>query len=210
LEQNLIAIINDKDSGNIRSVYNAVYTLGYDAEVINYNELTDHYSHVIIPGVGSFQSALKTGSLAQIKEKVNKFSETGKPVLGICLGMQLFSDWGEEGEGSDGLGLISGKVLRIPQSQELLLPHVGWNTVNLIKSHPIFEGVKSGVDFYFVHSYHFVCQNSNHVYGQTDYGKKFTSVVARDNIIGLQFHPEKSQGNGLKLIENFCDWNGLC
>ena len=206
----MIAIIDDNETGNIRSVFNAVYSLGYDAEIIKYEELSDKYSHLIIPGVGSYQSALRSTNLSRIKDKIQNYSNSGFPVLGICLGMQLFADWGEEGGGSDGLSLIPGKVKKLPQSNNLLLPHVGWNTVNFVKNHPIFKGVKTGVDCYFVHSYHFICNNNNHLYGYTNYGEDFASIVARDNIIGLQFHPEKSQSNGLKLIDNFCNWDGLC
>ncbi len=206
----MIAIINDADKGNIRSVFNAVYSMGYDAEIIGYEELSDKYSHLIIPGVGSYKSALNRSNLSQIKNKVHIFANSGRPVLGICLGMHLFADWGEEGGGSEGLGLISGDVKKLPQSNDLLLPHVGWNTINFVKSHPIFEGVKTGIDFYFVHSYHFICKNKDHLYGYTNYGEDFTSIIGSDNIIGLQFHPEKSQSNGLKLIDNFCNWDGLC
>lgn len=205
----MIAIINDTDSSNIRSIYNAVYTLGYDAEVIKYEELSDKYSHLIIPGVGSYQSALNK-NLSQTKEKIHNYAKSGRPILGICLGMQLFANWGEEGGGANGLGLISGEVLKLPQDNGLLLPHVGWNTVNFVKSHPIFKGVKDNVDFYFVHSYHFICENNANIYGYTDYGEDFVSIIGRDNIIGLQFHPEKSQSNGLKLIDNFCNWDGEC
>jgi len=206
----LIAIINDAGKGNIRSVFNAVYSMGFDAEIIKYEELSDKFSHLIIPGVGSYKSALKSNNLSQIKQKVHNFANSGRPVLGICLGMHLFADWGEEGGGSEGLGLISGKVKKLSQINDLILPHVGWNTINFAKSHPIFEGVKSGVDFYFVHSYHFICNNNNHLYGYTNYGEDFTSIIGNNNIVGLQFHPEKSQNNGLKLIENFCNWDGLC
>ena len=128
--------------------------------------------------------------------------------MGICLGMQLLSDWGEEGGGSAGLGLISGEAKRMPEERDLLLPHVGWNTVEFVKNHPVFQGVKNGIDCYFVHSYHFVCKSDEHVYGRSSYGRDFVSVVGRDNVLGFQFHPEKSQKNGLQLIENFCDWDG--
>ena len=184
--------------------------MGHDAEVIKYEELSDKYSHLIVPGVGSYKNALKNNNLSQAKEKVKQFLSTGRPMLGICLGMQLLSDWGEEHGGSEGLGLIPGKVIKLPQSDNLLLPHVGWNNVNFTKDHPVFDSVKTGIDCYFVHSYHFACSNNDHIYGHTNYGRNFTSIVARDNIIGLQFHPEKSQGNGLKLINNFCNWDGLC
>jgi len=205
----MIAIL-DVNIGNLRSVYNAVDIMGYDAQVITYDELSEKYSHLIIPGVGSFQRALQNDKVGQVKSEIYNFAGSGRPVLGICLGMQLLADWGEEGGGSAGLGLVSGHVNRLSESEKILLPHVGWNTVNIIKSHPVLSGVKNKFDCYFVHSYHFVCNNDEDIYGHSNYGNDFVSIVGHNNIIGFQFHPEKSQSNGLKLIENFCNWNGLC
>ena len=200
--------ILDTQMCNLRSVYQAVDAMGYDTEIVTDLALSDKYSHLIIPGVGSFQQVMRADNVAAVKEETRKFAGSGRPVLGICLGMHLLSDWGEEGGGSAGLELVPGRVERL--SVDMLLPHVGWNTVNFVKDHPVFQGVKNGVDCYFVHSYHFACESSEHVYGRSNYGMDFASIVGLDNVLGFQFHPEKSQNNGLKLIENFCRWNGSC
>ncbi len=203
----MIAIL-DANTGNLRSVFNAVDAMGYDAEIVTHIEISDKHSHLIIPGVGSFQRVMRDEKMVAVKEKIKNFANNGRPILGICLGMQLLSDWGEEGGGSAGLGLISGEAKRMPEERDLLLPHVGWNTVEFVKNHPVFQGVKNGIDCYFVHSYHFVCNSDGHIYARSNYGTDFVSVIGRDNVLGFQFHPEKSQKNGLKLIENFCDWDG--
>ena len=200
--------ILDTQMCNLRSVYQAVDAMGYDTEIVTDLALSDKYSHLIIPGVGSFQQVMRAENVGAVKEETRKFADSGRPVLGICLGMHLLSDWGEEGGGSAGLELVPGRVERL--SVDMLLPHVGWNTVNFVKDHPVFQGVKNGIDCYFVHSYHFACESSEHVYGRSNYGTDFVSIVGLDNVLGFQFHPEKSQNNGLKLIENFCRWNGSC
>ena len=127
-----------------------------------------------------------------------------------CLGMQLMADYGEEGTGADGLCLIPGKVIKIPSENNLILPHMGWNTINFTTNHPIFKNVKNNIDCYFVHSYHFVPKDKKHILSKTHYGIDFASVIGNKNLIGFQFHPEKSQKNGLKLLENFCNWDGEC
>ena len=203
----MIAIL-DANIGNLRSVFNAVNTLGYKAEIVTHAKLSDQYSHLIIPGVGSFQRVMRDEKVDMVKEQIQNFVNSDRPVLGICLGMHLLADWGEEGGGSAGLGLISGRVEKMSGGKNLLLPHVGWNTVDFVKDHPVFRDIKNGIDCYFVHSYHFVCDNDNHVYGRSSYGKEFASIVGRNNVLGFQFHPEKSQKNGLKLIKNFCEWSG--
>ena len=203
----MIAIL-DANTGNLRSVFNAVDAMGYDAEIVTHIEISDKHSHLIIPGVGSFQGAMCDEKMVAVKEKIKTFANNGRPILGICLGMQLLSDWGEEGGGSAGLGLISGEAKRMPEEKDLILPHVGWNTVDFVKNHPVFQGVKNGIDCYFVHSYHFVSSSVRNIYARSNYGTDFVSVIGRDNVLGFQFHPEKSQKNGLKLIENFCDWDG--
>jgi len=205
----MIAIL-DIDMGNLRSVFNAVDVMGYDAEIVAYDELSDKYTHLIIPGVGSFQYAVRDNDINAIKREVYDFYSSGRPILGICLGMQLLADWGEEGGGACGLSLIPGQVRKLPEGKDILLPHIGWNTVNIVKDHPVLRGIKKGIDCYFVHSYHFVCDNDKNIYGNSSYCIDFTSIIGYNNIIGVQFHPEKSQGNGLKLIENFCNWNGKC
>jgi glutamine amidotransferase len=204
----MIALL-DTGIGNLFSIFNAVDAAGYDVEVVSSIDTIENYSHLIIPGVGSFQEAFQGNSINILKRSILHFADSGKPVLGICLGMQLLADWGEEGGGTSGLGLIPGKVLRIPESEDILLPHVGWNSIRFTNNHPILHGIKDGIDCYFVHSYYFDCSDI-YIYGYSNYEVDFASIVGTNNIVGLQFHPEKSQANGLKMIENFCNWDGLC
>lgn len=132
----------------------------------------------------------------------------GKPFLGICVGMQLLADVGREHEETQGLGWISGVVEAIiPSDNTLKIPHMGWNNLDIKEtSHPLLEGLKSGDHAYFVHSYMYKCQNRDHVLAEVDYGGPVTAIIGRDNIAGTQFHPEKSQQTGLRLIENFIKW----
>src|SRR5262249_28995647 len=139
------------------------------------------------------------------------FARTGKPVLGICLGMQLLSAIGDEGGPRTGLAMIAGRVTRFDSSRVPAVPHVGWNELRLSRPHPVFKNVKSGRDFYYGHSYHFVCDDTSDQLGVVEYGgSDYTAVVSRENVLGFQFHPEKSQANGLRLLESFCDWDGWC
>ena len=202
--------ILDLGIGNLGSVLNSLNFIGIKSKLISYNEINKNFTHLIIPGVGSFPTAMQKKDKTLIKDKILEFFESERPMLGICLGMQLFSDYGSEGEGAEGFGLISGQVNQLSRKNNLVLPHVGWNSVKFVKKHPIFEGIKNEIDCYFVHSYHFEVKEKNHSLGETLYGDNFTSIVGKKNLIGFQFHPEKSQKNGLRLLKNFCDWDGKC
>ncbi len=205
----MIGVLN-VNMGNLRSVHNALDTLGYDVNIVADAGGFDDLSHLIIPGVGSYFTAMQTIESTGVKDSICRFAHSGRPVLGICLGMQLLSSEGHEGGGAEGLDLIAGQVEKFKLPEHLFIPHVGWNTINFEIEHPVFHKIKNGIDCYFVHSFHFVCKDDSNCYGTTDYGMDFTSIVGRDNILGFQFHPEKSQTNGLKLLENFCDWDGQC
>ena len=200
----------DVDIGNLRSITNAVYAVGYEFAVIDRSSGLDDVTHLIIPGVGSYAQAMCHIGERELKNPIRKFAASGRPVLGICLGMQLLSDTGEEGGPSSGLELISGRTTRLTAVAGLRLPHMGWNTVIFRTKHPVFGRLRDGADFYFVHSYHLQCRESSAVAGETEYGRLFTSIAGRGNVLGFQFHPEKSQTNGLRLIENFCGWDGQC
>lgn len=141
---------------------------------------------------------------------IRDFASRGHPVLGICLGMQVLGDAGSEGGYTLGLGLIDGEVRRMKPTAGLPLPHIGWNNVLEINKHPLLEGVRPGVDFYFVNSYCFSTSNKKNIILETEYGECFPAMIAKENVVGMQFHPEKSQGNGLRLIDNFCIWDGTC
>lgn len=202
--------ILDIGMGNLRSVQNAVYQIGFDPVIVNAAANFDDLSHLILPGVGNFSAAVPEIEARQLKQPILDFVASGRPLLGTCLGMQLLMGVGEEGGANPGLGLIAGKVARLKTGEGLRVPHVGWNILNVAGQHPIFQSIKSGRDFYFVHSYAAVCDKDSDVLATTEYGGAVTAVIGRANVVGVQFHPEKSQVNGLRLIENFCRWNGKC
>jgi glutamine amidotransferase len=167
---------------------------------------------VILPGVGAFSDCMR--GLSEIAGMAEALDETvcgnARPFLGICVGMQLMAERGLEHGGGDGLGWINGEVRQIePVAQSLKIPHMGWNTVNIVNEHPLWDGIETGDDglhAYFVHSYHFVASDKTCVSATTNYGGPVTAMVARDNMAGVQFHPEKSQKLGLRLLANFICW----
>jgi glutamine amidotransferase len=202
--------ILDLGMGNLRSLSNAIQHNGFDVQVTEDRTPFDDFTHLIIPGVGHFRAAMASVTERQLRPHIRAFAATGKPVLGVCLGMQLLSSTGTEGGESEGLGLIAGTVRRLERSPEYRIPHVGWNSLSLKRPHPVYEGLKPDRDFYFVHSFAVVCDREEDVLGETDYGGPVTAAVGHANVVGFQFHPEKSESNGLKLLENFCLWDGRC
>lgn len=201
--------ILDIGMGNLRSVQNAVYQNGFDPVVVSAAANFDDLTHLILPGVGNFSAAVPEIESRQLRQPILDFVASRRPLLGTCLGMQLLMSESEEGGADAGLGLIDGKVTRL-SGEGLRVPHVGWNILNMTQPHPVFQNIKSGRDFYFVHSYAAVCEHEADLLGTTEYGGPVTAVVGRANVVGMQFHPEKSQVNGLRLIENFCRWDGKC
>lgn len=202
--------ILDVNSGNIRSVANSIYELGFDYLLVNEKSGFDDVTHLIIPGVGHFLNAINHLKQTQLWDALNHYQQSQRPILGICLGMQLLASKGYEGGETPGLNFIPGAVNRFPEHPEFRVPHMGWNTVSFKKNHPVFEGIKDQRDFYFVHSYYYSCDHEDNIFGTTDYNQIFPSIIAEKHIIGFQFHPEKSQKNGLALLENFCRWDGTC
>lgn len=205
----MIGIINI-EMGNLRSVSKAVEHLGFDVLLVEHPNHLDLISHLIVPGVGSYRTAMQHIGRQVLLDPIRTFASNGRPILGLCLGMQLLSSMGEEGGECKGLGLIDGLVRKLDPRLGLALPHVGWNGVSFLRNHPVFRNIKTGRDYYFVHSYQFVCDSQDSCLGITEYGGEFPSIVGRENILGFQFHPEKSQSNGLRLLENFCNWDGGC
>jgi glutamine amidotransferase len=204
-----IAVI-DIGNANIGSLISALSHLGQSVRLIrNYREYGADIKKIVIPGVGSFSHSSKRLAETSLDRVIQDSASSGRPILGICLGMHLLAQLGREGGLSAGLGLIPGTVERLLQAN-VRLPHVGWNTVNFQKSHPVIMSIKDSVDYYFSHTYHFCESHPDDKLGVTSHGVQFTSVVAYKNILGVQFHPEKSQRNGLKLLKNFCNWNGIC
>ena len=202
----MIGII-DYGAGNISSVKNAFERVGEDAEPFSDPDNTENYSHLVLPGVGSFRMAMEQLNSAGWTKKIQQYAQSGRPLLGICLGMQLLFDEGDEDGPSKGLGLISGNVKIMNPDKPLKIPHVGWNRLYAMQDHPVMEGIKDYIDFYFVHSFEFYVHSKEEVIATTNHGKNIVSCIAKNNILGLQFHPEKSQIPGLKIIRNFIDWD---
>lgn len=204
-----IGILN-LELGNLRSVSNAFYHLGFDAEVVSDAAEFDDLTHIVVPGVGAFAPASQRLLGSGLRGSLREFAESGRPLLGLCLGMQLLATEGEEGGTRPGLDLISGTVRPLDASVVTSIPHVGWNDVTICGAHPVFSGIRTGVDFYFVHSYRVANLSRSDVLATTDCGETFPAIVGRGNVLGFQFHPEKSQANGLRLLENFAEWDGRC
>lgn len=193
--------------GNRRSVHNAVLINGFDPVAVDQGEDFDQLTHLIVPGVGHYGAAVDYLCATGLGARIKAFAASGRPLLGICVGMQVLAQSGMEGGETAGLGLVSGVVARLPDDKHVL-PHVGWSTVEPRFDHPILGGIKPARDFYFVHSYALQDGEPSERLGEAHYGAAFTAIVAKNNVIGFQFHPEKSQANGLRLIENFCRWDG--
>jgi len=197
--------IVDYNMGNLASVINAFAKVGVDASLESDPAKLEQYDKLILPGVGAFGDAMEHLKENGMDEAVVNYAKSGKPLLGICLGMQLLFESSEEFGSHQGLGLIPGKVVAFDENKfdhALKVPHMGWNELFVQKETPLFTGLKKDFYLYFVHSYHAVCDDT-YAIGKTHYGYEFVSSVQNDNIYGIQPHPEKSHENGLKIIENF-------
>jgi imidazole glycerol-phosphate synthase subunit HisH len=199
----MTAII-DYNVGNLASVNNACIKLNKKADIIKDPSLVKNYDRVILPGVGAFGDAMEHLVSSGMREAVLEFAKSGKPLIGICLGMQLLFEESEEFGSNQGLGLIEGKVIAFDKSKmdmdEHKVPHMGWNRL-FTNNSVLFEGLKDPY-LYFVHSFHAVT-DEKYTIGKTLYGYEFVSAVNKDNIYGFQPHPEKSHDNGLKILDNF-------
>lgn len=196
----MIAII-DYGMGNLRSVQKGFEKMGVDAAVVGKPEQVDGARGVVLPGVGAFADAMTNLHSSGMDEAVHRAVEAGKPFLGICLGQQLLFEASEEWGLTKGLGIFRGRVRRLPDG--LKVPHMGWNQAEIQRPDPLIEGVPQSSSFYFVHSYYVDPEAQEVVLTRTEYGIPFASIVGRDNVYGIQFHPEKSSGMGLKILENF-------
>lgn len=186
--------------GNVTSVKNAFEFLGVPVKIIETPDALREVAHIVLPGVGAFHEGMKNlRKLGFANALVAAAVKEEKPLLGLCLGMQLLASSGNEGGESEGLNLIRGRVKHLPEGHERI-PHVGWNTANVVRSNVL---MKNDADFYFVHSYYFAVEDPACVIAETDYGIKFPSAIGRGKIFGTQFHPEKSDKAGLEILKNF-------
>jgi imidazole glycerol-phosphate synthase subunit HisH len=192
-------------SGNFMSVFNALKYLNIDVIEVRVPAQLDNTTHIILPGVGAFNALVTKLEALGFVEGLEKHVVTyGKAYLGICVGMQILATLGTEFQDSSGLDYIHGKILKIPaEKYDLRLPHIGWNEVVQEKECPLFSDIDNSASFYFAHSYHFVPNDKDSLVAICCYGENVTACIAKDNCYGVQFHPEKSQNNGLKLLENF-------
>lgn len=203
----MIAVV-DYGMGNLRSVQKALEKAGYPALVTNNPKQILNATSIVLPGVGAFKDCIHNLNRLHLVEPILHSIHIGKPFLGICLGLQILFTTGEEFGESSGLNLIKGKVVRFSRNDpsmptRLKIPHMGWNSITIKKDLPLFRGIEDGSFFYFVHSYYVVPDDEGVVAATTDYGMEFTSGIQRENIVALQFHPEKSQQMGLRLLKNF-------
>ncbi len=203
----MIGII-DYGMGNLRSVQKAFERYGADARIITTQAEVCQADKVVLPGVGAFGEAIQHLRDRGLVDSIRKSIEKGKPFLGICLGLQMLFDVSYEDGEYEGLGIIPGKVVRFdwtgrPEATGLKIPHMGWNQLNWTRPCPVLKDLNSGEWFYFVHSYYVVPTDPSIICGQCEYGGTFTGMIWKDNMMAVQFHPEKSQRAGLKIIENF-------
>lgn len=202
MNEKYIAVI-DYNAGNIKSVANAFQKIGALIKVTNSPKIIRSARAIVLPGVGAFGDSMRNLELFRLADVIRREIKN-KPFLGICLGLQLLFEYSTEKEHNEGLGIFKGYVDKIPAGVKI--PHIGWNQISILKKDSkIFKDIKDKENFYFVHSYSAVCENSSIVSSTTDYGVELTASIEKDNIFALQFHPEKSSLIGMKILENFLE-----
>lgn len=204
----MIAII-DYQMGNLRSVQKGFERVGHAASITS--DATDLAvaERIVLPGVGAFRDAIAELRKRQLVEPIRAAIQAGKPFLGICLGLQLLFDRSYEDGEHEGLGIVRGSVVRFNVPPEYKVPHMGWNEARIKRRSPIQDGITDGAHFYFVHSYYVVPEDRNLVALESDYPDPFCAMIWRDNLFATQFHPEKSQADGLRLLKNFAEYPPL-
>ena len=201
----MIAII-DYGAGNIQSVYKALKFIGADCKVTSDKDEILNADGAILPGVGSFGDAMDTMTKRGIKDTIIEYTKSGKPFLGICLGLQLLFPESEETPGVKGLDIFKGTITKIPnQNRTLKIPHMGWNNISIKQKNGIFKDIEGEPYVYFVHSFYLKAQDKDIVAATTQYGVEIDAAVQKGNIIATQFHPEKSGEIGLKMLKNFVE-----
>jgi glutamine amidotransferase len=198
-------ILIDAGTGNLRSVQKALERIGARVERTNEPQKALSGRRVVLPGVGAFGDFMSGLRSRGLEDAIKEVVERGVPLLGICVGMQALFDAGEEMGAHTGLGLLGGKVVRFADSLSVKIPHTGWNQIEAQKEALLFRGMDSAWHVYFNHSYFCEARNSSDVIGLTEYGSRFVCAVQRENIFGVQFHPEKSQTAGLQILKNFLE-----
>ena len=198
----MISII-DYGAGNLQSVLKAFHYIGCDVQVTTNKEELECSDAAVLPGVGAFEDSMNCLNRSGLVQPVMDFIESGKPFLGICLGLQLLFEESEESPGVSGLGILKGKIHRIPDGSGLKVPHIGWNSLELRKEGGIFSGIEEQPYVYFVHSYYLRAESPEIVSSTTQYGVQIDASIQRGNLFATQFHPEKSGRTGLKMLQNF-------
>ncbi|MBD0253023.1 MAG: imidazole glycerol phosphate synthase subunit HisH [Rubrobacter sp.] len=200
-----VAVV-DYDAGNTLSVTRALEKVGARADLTSDPERVTAADAVVLPGVGAFGDCMGKLRKRGMDEACTEAFRSGKPFLGVCVALQVIFEASEESPGVAGLGLMPGRVVRLAPNG-LKVPHIGWNELSLVRDHPVLDGL-DGEAFYFVHSYYPEPGERRDLIGETEYGARFCSAAGRENLVAVQFHPEKSSGAGLKLYENFLSWTG--
>ncbi len=198
----MIAII-DYDAGNIKSVEKAILSLGEEAVITRDKDAILTADHVILPGVGAFGDAMDKIRRYGLEEIIKEVVAKGTPFLGICLGLQLLFESSEETVGVEGLGILKGKIVKIPDNQGLKVPHIGWNSLKFPNKGRLYEGIEEDAYVYFVHSYYLQAQDEDIVVATTEYATHIHASVEKGNVFACQFHPEKSSDVGLQILRNF-------
>lgn len=200
----MIAII-DYDAGNLKSVEKALLSLGEETVITRDPAVIQAADKAILPGMGAFGDAMQNLRNFGLVDVIRDFAASGKPFLGICLGLQLLFEHSEESPGAEGLGILKGDILRIPPCEGLKIPHMGWNSLDITKGAKLFQGIDQGAYVYFVHSYYLKAADESIVAASTNYSTTIHASVESGNVFACQFHPEKSSSTGLHILKNFAE-----